>query len=55
MINLNNFIKAKKIKCMPNMKHSDLDKWNAIGKLCLTSIFQISFKFLVRIPEFTKN
>ena len=38
MANLNHFIKAKQVKCMHNIIHSKLDKWNGIGKYCLTSM-----------------
>ena len=56
MVNLNNFIKAKQqVKCMHNMKHSDLDKWNAIGKFWLTTmdsiIRQIYFSVNVQISH----
>ena len=38
MVNLNHFIKAKQVKCMHNIIHSELDKWNVIGKYWLTSM-----------------
>jgi hypothetical protein len=38
MVNLNNFIKAKQVKCMHNIIHSELDKWNDIDKYWLTSM-----------------
>jgi hypothetical protein len=48
IVNLNHFIKAKQVKCMHNMIHSELDKWNAIGKYWLTSMdskFETDFFF----------
>jgi hypothetical protein len=38
MVNLNHFIKAKQVKCMHNIIHSELDKWNVIGRYWLTSM-----------------
>ena len=38
MVNLNHFIQAKQVKCMHNIIHSELDKWNVIGKYWLTSM-----------------
>ena len=38
MVNLNHFIKTKQVKCMHNIIHSELDKWNVIGKYWLTSM-----------------
>ena len=33
IVNLNHFIKAKQVKCMHNITHSELDTWNAMYML----------------------
>jgi hypothetical protein len=33
IVNLNHFIKAKQVKCIHNITHSELDKWNAMYML----------------------
>ena len=52
MVNLNQFIKAKQVKCMHNIIHSELDKCNVIGKYWLTSMdskFETDFFFSVNV------